>query len=99
MFQFLCYYQREIALWMYHNLDTRVGDICLDTELSPAFKVGGWWHHHAGAGLGWGCTCSCICSSDWRLLRGGGRSVSRVVRCCLSGVITSYKLSCTALLT
>jgi hypothetical protein len=39
MFQFLCYYQREIALWMYHNLDTRAGDVCLDTELAPAFKV------------------------------------------------------------
>lgn len=39
MYQFLCYYQREIALWMYHNLDTRAADICLDTELAAAFKV------------------------------------------------------------
>jgi hypothetical protein len=39
MFQYLCYYQRELALWMWHNLDTRAADICLDTELAPAFKV------------------------------------------------------------
>lgn len=47
MFQFLCYYQREIALWMFHNLDTRSADICLDTELAAAFKVCAWW----------GCVC------------------------------------------
>lgn len=39
MYQFLCFYQKEIALWMYHNFDTRASDICLDTEHVPAFKV------------------------------------------------------------
>jgi hypothetical protein len=39
MYQFLSFYQKELTLWMYHNLDTKAGDICLDTELAPAFKV------------------------------------------------------------
>jgi hypothetical protein len=39
MYQFLSYYQRELALWLGHNLDTCAADICLDTELAPAFKV------------------------------------------------------------
>lgn len=39
MYQFLSFYQKELALWMFHNLDTKAGDVCLDTELAPAFKV------------------------------------------------------------
>jgi hypothetical protein len=40
MFQFLCFYQREMAMFVYHNMAKRAADFCLDTELSPVFKVG-----------------------------------------------------------
>eukprot|EP00775_Hariotina_reticulata_P011921 gene11921-12065_t len=38
MFQFLCFYQREMAMFVYHNMEKRSADFCLDTELSPVFK-------------------------------------------------------------
>jgi len=52
MYQFLSFYQRDIALWMWHNLDTRAADVCLDTELAPAFKV------RRATQPGW-CTLTC----------------------------------------
>jgi hypothetical protein len=39
MFQFLSFYQREMALFTAHNLDRKAADFCLDSELTPLFKV------------------------------------------------------------
>jgi hypothetical protein len=39
MFQFLSFYQREMALFAAHNLDRKAADFCLDSELTPLFKV------------------------------------------------------------
>jgi hypothetical protein len=39
MFQFLSFYQREMALFTAHNLDRKAADFCLDSELTPHFKV------------------------------------------------------------
>ncbi|WIA39656.1 hypothetical protein OEZ86_005727 [Tetradesmus obliquus] len=38
MFQFLSFYQREMALFTAHSLDRRAADFCLDSELTPLFK-------------------------------------------------------------
>ena len=39
-FQFLSFYQKEMALYMYKNLDRPVLNFCPDAELQPLFKVG-----------------------------------------------------------
>jgi len=39
-FQFLSFYQKEMALYLYNSLDRPVQDMCLDAELQPLFKVG-----------------------------------------------------------
>jgi hypothetical protein len=63
MFQYLCYYQRELALWMWHNLDTRAADICLDTELAPAFKV---CVSNTPQAVGSCVRCQCVERQQWR---------------------------------
>ncbi|KXZ44388.1 hypothetical protein GPECTOR_68g359 [Gonium pectorale] len=41
-FQFLSFYQKDIALYMYHSLDRRAADFCPDSELPAVFKRTGW---------------------------------------------------------
>jgi tetratricopeptide (TPR) repeat protein len=36
--QYLCFYQKEMALYLYHSLDRTFREICLDAELLPLFK-------------------------------------------------------------
>ncbi|KAG2493602.1 hypothetical protein HYH03_008119 [Edaphochlamys debaryana] len=37
-FQFLSFYQKDMALYMYHSLDRRAADFCPDSELPAVFK-------------------------------------------------------------
>ncbi|GAX83792.1 hypothetical protein CEUSTIGMA_g11217.t1 [Chlamydomonas eustigma] len=37
-FQYLSFYQKEMALYLYHNLDRGMKDMCLDAETQPLFK-------------------------------------------------------------
>ncbi|KAK9817859.1 hypothetical protein WJX72_003273 [[Myrmecia] bisecta] len=38
MQQFLAFYQKEMALYVRHNMDRNVADFCLDREIHPMFK-------------------------------------------------------------
>ena len=40
-FQYLSFYQKEMALYLYHNLERQFRHMCLDAELPPLFKVRG----------------------------------------------------------
>jgi hypothetical protein len=59
MFQCLSFYQKEMALWLGHHLDASADGTCLDTEMSPVFKVGA-------------CVFACawLCCGGWSLARG-----------------------------
>ncbi|GLC64956.1 hypothetical protein PLESTF_000225900 [Pleodorina starrii] len=37
-FQFLSFYQKDMALYMYHSLDRKAADFCPDSELPAVFK-------------------------------------------------------------
>ena len=39
MYQYLSFYQRELALYVYHNLDRPVVDFSMDCEIPALFKV------------------------------------------------------------
>jgi hypothetical protein len=73
MFQFLSFYQREMALFTAHNLDRKAADFCLDSELTPLFKVCGklWRPRQAHLVL---CVCvlrcvlMCIKAANYRVL-------------------------------
>jgi hypothetical protein len=39
MYQYLSFYQRELALYVYHHLDMPVVDFSMDCEIPALFKV------------------------------------------------------------
>ena len=38
-FQYLSFYQKEMALYQFHALGRGMKDMCLDAEMQPLFKV------------------------------------------------------------
>lgn len=52
-FQFLSFYQKDIALYFYHSLERRAKDFCPDSELPAVFKVGWGAAWSAGVLAGW----------------------------------------------
>jgi hypothetical protein len=79
-YQYLSFYQREMALFVWHALDRPVERFSLDTELPALFKVGRGWGIEGGrtgrgmCGVGGGAPlllehhCSCPPCPRW----GGG---------------------------
>ena len=68
-FQYLSFYQKEMALYLYHNMYRGMPDMCLDAELQPLFKV---WNRKCGVGgWGWGGQICGLCRNVWNRNRSG----------------------------
>lgn len=59
-FQFLSFYQKEMALYTYRRLDKNVTDFCPDSELSALFKVCVHGQQHDGGLMLFLCVVSGI---------------------------------------
>ena len=67
-FQYLSFYQKEMALYLYHNMYRGMPDMCLDAELQPLFKV---WNGKCGVGGSEGGQSCSLCRIVWNRIWAG----------------------------